>query len=259
MDEISLNCPKCGYNLTGLTRDVCPECGTAFDLELLRIDPELRRLGTPVYGKRGIELIPRTLETLLLMLFRPRSFALRLRVDEPLYPAVVVFLLALSPNIRQLLGPPFGTAWHWRLAYGWQWTVAFVVPMVFVVLAGTVVFAASSARGTSRRWTFPRRFRFWCIVVMYTTIFLQLWLPFCAGIRYLGWRDYTTVWPFFQRYPKTTYSGMVLILWWTLIISVVLWYRNRPRWLAILLMLAAFLFVRASVLVIDGSLPRLPR
>lgn len=259
MDEIGLNCISCGYNLTGLTRDVCPECGTTFDLELLRIDPELSRLGTPVYGKRGIELIPRTLETLLLLLFRPRSFALRLRVDEPLYPAAVVFLLALSPNIWSLLGPPFGTAWRWRLAHGWQWTVAFVVAMVFLVLAGTVVFAASSARGTSRLWAFPRRFRLWCIVVMYTTIFLPLWLPFCAGIRFLGWRDYTTVWPFFYRYPNTTYSGMVLILWWTLIISVVLWYRNRPRWLAILLMLAAFVFVRASVLIIDGSLPRLSR
>ena len=160
MDEIVLNCQKCGYNLTGLTSDVCPECGTTFDLELLRIDPELRRLGTPVYGKRGLSLIPRTMQTLLLLLFRPRSFALRLRVDEPLYPAAVVFLLALSPNIWLLLGPPFGTAWRWRLAHGWQWTVAFVVAMVFLVLAGAVVFAASSARGTSRLWRFPRRFRF---------------------------------------------------------------------------------------------------
>lgn len=29
-------CPKCRYNLTGLTRDVCPECGEAFDGEALR-------------------------------------------------------------------------------------------------------------------------------------------------------------------------------------------------------------------------------
>lgn len=26
-----LNCPTCGYNLTGLRRDVCPECGQPFD------------------------------------------------------------------------------------------------------------------------------------------------------------------------------------------------------------------------------------
>lgn len=257
MNEIGLNCPNCGYNLTGLTRDVCPECGTTFDLELLRNDPELRRLGTPVYGKRGIELIPRTLETLLLLLFRPRSFALRLRVDEPLGPAVVVFMFALSPVIWIRL--TYGRPWLWSLARQWQPTVVFVAAMAILVLAVALVFAVSSARGESRMWAFSRRFRFWCVVVMYTTVFLPLWPFFCAGIRRLGWRDYTTVWPFFYLYPKATYSGMILILWWTLIISVVLWYRNRPRWLTILLMLVAFQFVRASVQIADVTIPRLAR
>lgn len=242
-----------------MTHDVCPECGTTFDLEMLRSDPELRRPGTPVYGKRGMELIPRTLETLLLLLFRPRSFALRLRVDERLYPAAVVFLFALTPHLWILLGTPFVGNWRWRLAHGWQLTVVFVAAMGLLVLSAAVVFAASSARGSSQLWAFPRRFRFWCIVVMYTTIFLPLWPFFCAGIRRLGWRDYTTVWPFFYLYPNATYSGMILVLWWTLIISVVLWYRNRPRWLAILLMLAAFLFVRASVQIADAYIPRLAR
>ncbi len=26
-----LKCPRCGYDLTGRSRDVCPECGVAFD------------------------------------------------------------------------------------------------------------------------------------------------------------------------------------------------------------------------------------
>lgn len=30
-EDEGLRCPKCEYNLTGLTDDVCPECGVAFD------------------------------------------------------------------------------------------------------------------------------------------------------------------------------------------------------------------------------------
>jgi hypothetical protein len=260
MNETDLTCPSCGYNLTGLPREICPECGTSFDLELLRNDPELRRLGTPVYGRRGIALIPRTLATLLLLLFRPRSFAQRLRVDEPLGPAVVVFLLAFSPSIWLYLRVSFRMGWRWEVAQIWLLTMYFVAALGLLVLTVAGVFAASSVRGTSVSWTFRHRFRFWCIVAMYTTIFLPLWPFYCAGIRSLRLQDYTTVWPFFYFYfPNTAYPATLVLLWWTLIISVILWYRNRPRWLAIILMLVAFLFVRASVQIADGSIPRLSR
>ncbi|MCX5661001.1 MAG: hypothetical protein NTW19_15035 [Planctomycetota bacterium] len=33
--DLKLHCLKCGYNLTGLTREVCPECGAAFRWEEL--------------------------------------------------------------------------------------------------------------------------------------------------------------------------------------------------------------------------------
>ncbi len=260
MDETGLNCPKCGYNLTGLTRHVCPECGTAFDLELLRTDPELRRTGTPVYGKRGLRLIRSTVATLLLLLFRPKSFALRMRVDEPLAPAVVVFLMSVGLNVRMLFGLRFGGDWRWRLAYEWLSIVVFISAMVLLVLAFAIVFATGSVRGRSRVWAFPRRFRFWCIVIMYTMIFLPLWPLFFAGSYPPVWSSYWAAWPFTApRFYRNPFSATIILLWWIFIICVILWHRNRPRRLAIIFMLLAFLFVRSFVQIVDVFIPRLSR
>jgi hypothetical protein len=42
-DERVLICPQCDYNLTGLTKCRCPECGAAFDPVELQRRAELRR------------------------------------------------------------------------------------------------------------------------------------------------------------------------------------------------------------------------
>ncbi|MCH8148378.1 MAG: hypothetical protein IH987_10350 [Planctomycetes bacterium] len=256
MEDAGLSCLYCGYNLTGLTRSVCPECGATFD----RLDPELQRRGSPVYGNRGLALIPRTLQTLALMLFRPRSFALRLRVDEPRGPALIVFLLSFCLTAWIQLDFAVGAALRWKLSILWLSPLFLLTTMVLLILALAALLAASSTRGPSPVWTFARRFRFWCSVGMYTMIFAPLWPVFCAGIHSLSWRNYSTDWPFFYKYYQPeAYLVTILLLWCTLIISVVLWYRSRPRWMAIILMLAAFVFVRAWVQAVDMSIPRLSR
>ena len=40
MNEQTLHCPQCDYNLTGLTENRCPECGLGFDPEALAADME---------------------------------------------------------------------------------------------------------------------------------------------------------------------------------------------------------------------------
>lgn len=40
---MTLCCPKCGYDLTGLRESRCPECGAAFDLAALAQGQSIRR------------------------------------------------------------------------------------------------------------------------------------------------------------------------------------------------------------------------
>ncbi len=261
MEDTDLHCLNCGYNLTGLTGAVCPECGSRVDWDLLRSDPELRRRGSPGYLARGWAIVPRTLASLLLLLFRPRSFALRFRADEAILPAALVLLLAVIPNVWIALGaPPFGRSWSWAIACGWESVLMLLCGVGLLLVLFAAVSSALSGRGSSQRWRFRHRFRFWCIIGMYSMVFAPAWPWVGARIRHLSDYGYGYGWPgpiiavFLQKE-----IGSLLSLWWTTILCVALWYRARPRWLAIILMLVAMLFVCASVHLLDAAIPRLAR
>lgn len=256
----ALKCPKCSYNLTGLTREVCPECGSAFDLKLMRDDPERFRPGLPVYGSRGLAIVPRTLTTILLMLFRPRSFAQRLRVDEPLGPPLAVFFLATAAVFFLFFGFSFASAPGTFLTRCGPRIAVWLTESCLLILALAVVFSATAMRGNSYLWTFLRRFRFWTIVGLYSTVFLPFWPLFCSSVGPMAWRKYTTDWPIvYLHFRNEAYAATILLFWWTIIICTVLWFRNRPRWLAIALMLGAFIFARAEIQFLDEFEPRLAR
>ncbi len=256
----ALKCPKCSYNLTGLTREICPECGSAFNLELMRDDPERHRLGSPVYRTRRLAIVSGTLKTILLMLFRPISFAQRLRLDESLFPPLAVFLLVVISVFLRLYGFSFANTPSLFFARVAPRMAVWVAESSLLILVFAFVLAAVAKRGNSFLWTFLRRFRFWIIVGLYSTVFLPFWPRFCAGAWPLPWRKYTTDWPFVHlHFSNNAYAASIVLLWWTTIICIVLWYRNRPRWLAIIMMLGAFLFARAAIQIVDDVIPRLSR
>lgn len=76
--DSGLRCPQCEYNLTGLTENRCPECGSAFDPE------ELRRVFSgaplPIPGwevPRNPSLLRRFLTTCRMSWFQPSEFGRR--------------------------------------------------------------------------------------------------------------------------------------------------------------------------------------
>lgn len=204
--------------------------------------------------------MPYTLVTVLLLLFRPLTFAKRLRVDEPIWPSIATLVLAAvlcSPTYLALpirnLDPAFLFESVARLSTMVGW-----VGMLIVISAFLLSFLA--IRRQSHVWTFRNRFRFWCMVLMYSTPFLSFWWFTGADTRVLQWTDYVTEWPYVRMFvrDRAYYTGLYL-LWWTFVVCAVVWRRHRPRWSAIPLFVFVYFFVRYSVQAADMILPRLSR
>jgi hypothetical protein len=80
-DADALRCPKCDYNLTGLTEQRCPECGEPFDLDALRrIGP---RSTFAFERARGWRMLPAFFVSWLQALLAPWIFARHVVSREP--------------------------------------------------------------------------------------------------------------------------------------------------------------------------------
>lgn len=72
--DTGLRCPRCDYNLTGLTRARCPECGETFDWDAVR--RAAANLPTIAFERaRGWRKVPAFFVTWATVLFTPWIFA----------------------------------------------------------------------------------------------------------------------------------------------------------------------------------------
>ncbi len=251
MNESPGFCPFCDYNLKGLPSQICPECGHSFAPQDRLPDSEFSREGTPVYRVPN-SIVLRTVQTVLMMMFTPRAFATRLRVDEPMFPSVMALLVSASCfYLKPLLAGYANADSLLRLL------IANLLGFLLVFTAALLI-SALSLRGQSQRWRFPDRLKFWCMTLMYSMAFAPLTAVFATGPWKLEWAEYTRYWPLFDRYFRTNeWIAMGFLLWWTMILAVVLWHRCKPKWMAAPLLLVALAFARCSLQLVEASIPRL--
>ncbi len=224
-------CIQCGYNLTRLSSDRCPECGWQIDWALAVQVAEARLRGTPAHRAQGWRVIDQTLLTVLIMLFLPWRFARQVQPGERLAPAlsvaVVSYLITFVPH--RLTGTT-----------GVLESIVFAVTISTVILCQTVCCATLYRSREPRYFTWDQRFRLWLIVLLYATCFVSVWnLTGPPVVALDGGNVYI---PLQNRAGLLSleWGASIIFYWWWVILGVVIFIRTRPRWLAALCTLSVF-------------------
>ena len=231
IQDSGYRCCDCGYNLTGIRGPACPECGWTIDWARAA-DEEMLRPGTAAHHARGWRILDQTLLTVGMMLVMPWRFARRLRADERLGPPLAVAVLSFT-----CLGLPDIADWRDLPA-----AFSYVFGVAAVILCQSLAFATLYRRKTDRNPRWQARFRMWILVSLYSTCFVGTWRltgnpPYVESLT-----ETNFYWPL-DDYSSTQQLGVTIIYyWWWAILGVVLWVRNRPRWLGMCGIPLVFLF-----------------
>ncbi len=234
VEDTGNRCVQCGYNLTGLTTDTCPECGWQIDWKLAQGGVDGRRVGTLAHRARGWRKVDQTLLTVLEMLFTPWRFARQVRSDEAIWPSLIVATLCYLSMIL-----PDVSGWKDLLPE----ILNYLPPISAVILGQSLVFATMCSRPSADWPRWYARFRLWLIVSFYSTCFVASWRS--VGEPPLVSSPFSTnfAWPLDSTGLVWRELGVTVIFyWWWIILAAVLIIRNRPRWLAGLLIPLVFLF-----------------
>jgi len=214
VDE-GLRCPRCEYNLTGLTQPRCPECGVEFDWDEVRATADR---GPPIAFEqaRSRRKVAAFIKTWATALFAPWVFARQVAAraglrDAMIFAGVCFALTQVAP-------------WSWEIAPVWLTTAA-----GFVLLQAAWL-TVLHPRGWRK---LKSTYRLWLIVGCYTSAVMPTeillgppMLLLSESINALlgrsnGW--YTI--SFFDRWPRLEFFifAVQLALW---LASVTICYRR---------------------------------
>jgi hypothetical protein len=152
--DIGLRCPRCEYNLTGLTEPRCPECGTAFGWDDVR-----RAAACPPHiafeRARGWRKVPAFVVTWATVLFAPWIFARQIVQRASWGHALVFGALCFAGTALAYLSD-LDTDFHAT------WLCTALIYVVFQTLWLSVLDPAV----WQRPW---KTLRFWVLVGCYTS------------------------------------------------------------------------------------------
>lgn len=149
-----LRCAGCGYNLTGLTRPRCPECGVEFDWEQVRLDA-LDRPTIAFERAKGWRRGPAFVVTWATVLFAPWIFARQAVKRIRVRPALAFGGLCFIPVTIRYIQEGIDSAY-----FAWLSAAA------IYILAQALLMIGLDPHG----WRRPRAtFLFWLAVGGYTS------------------------------------------------------------------------------------------
>jgi hypothetical protein len=231
--EIVPACIRCGYNLSALLGNNCPECGWPIDWRLARLRGDDWRCGTPAHRAHGWRIIDQTLLTLLVMLVLPWRFARQIRPDESIWPSLSIAALSFAVTFAQD-----------AVAGEWPGLAVIGAGAAAVMLCQVLAFSALDFRSGPRRVRWAQRVRLWLLVSLYSTCFVGTWRFTNGPPLVVSLTDVNFYWPpaGLSRWTADECGVTIIFYWWWAILGTALIVRNRPRWLAVLTAGLVFLF-----------------